>query len=34
MHELPTGVPIYRYICDMKPDRLIEVPAATEAGKA
>jgi len=20
MHELPTGVPIYGYICDVKPD--------------
>jgi hypothetical protein len=29
MHELPTGVPIYGYIYDVKPDRLIEVPAAT-----
>jgi hypothetical protein len=33
MHELPTGVPIYGYIY-VKPDRLVEVPAATEAGKA
>jgi carbonic anhydrase len=34
MHELPAGVPIYGYIYDVKPDRLIEVPAATSAGKA
>ena len=33
-HELPAGVPIYGYIYEVKPGRLIEVPAATEAGKA
>jgi len=27
-------VPIYGYIYDAKPGQLIEVPAATEAGKA
>jgi len=27
-------VPIYGYIYEVKPGRLIEVPAATEAGKA
>jgi hypothetical protein len=27
-------LPIYGYIYDAKPGRLIEVPAATEAGKA
>jgi hypothetical protein len=32
--RISAGVPIYGYIYDAKPGRLIEVPAATEAGKA
>jgi len=33
-HKLvPAGVPIYGYIYDVKSGRLIEVPAATKAGK-
>jgi carbonic anhydrase len=34
-HKLvPADVPIYGYIYDVKSGRLIEVPAATEVGKA
>jgi carbonic anhydrase len=31
---VPAGIPIYGYIYDVKSGRLIEVPTATEAGKA
>jgi carbonic anhydrase len=31
---VPAGIPIYGYIYDVKSGRLIEVPAATAAGKA
>jgi carbonic anhydrase len=30
---VPSDVPIYGYIYDVKSGRLIEVPAATKAGK-
>ena len=30
---VPSDVPIYGYIYDVKSGRLIEVPAATEAGR-
>ena len=34
-HKLvPTSVPIYGYVYEVKTGRLIEVPEATEAGKA
>jgi carbonic anhydrase len=31
---VPAGIPVYGYIYDVKSGRLIEVPTATEAGKA
>ena len=31
---VPAGIPIYGYIYDVTSGRLVEVPAATEAGKA
>jgi carbonic anhydrase len=31
---VPKGIPIYGYIYDVKTGKLIEVPDATEAGKA
>ena len=31
---VPADIPIYGYIFDVKSGKLIEVPAATEAGKA
>lgn len=31
---VPAGIPVYGYIYDVATGRLIEVPAATEAGKA
>lgn len=31
---VPANIPVYGYIYDVKSGRLIEVPAATEAGKA
>ena len=31
---VPAGIPIYGYIYDVKTGRLVEVPTATEAGKA
>jgi carbonic anhydrase len=31
---VPTRIPIYGYIYDMRSGKLIEVPEATEAGKA
>jgi carbonic anhydrase len=31
---VPGGIPVYGYIYDVKSGQLIEVPAATEAGKA
>ena len=30
---VPSDIPVYGYIYDVKSGRLIEVPAATEAGK-
>ncbi|OYV16130.1 MAG: carbonic anhydrase, partial [Methylococcaceae bacterium NSP1-1] len=31
---VPSNIPVYGYIYDCRSGRLIEVPAATEAGKA
>ncbi len=31
---VPANIPVYGYIYDCKTGRLLEVPAATEAGKA
>lgn len=31
---VPSSIPVYGYIYDVKSGRLVEVPAATEAGKA
>ena len=31
---VPRRIPIYGYVYDVKTGRLIEVPAATEAGRA
>jgi carbonic anhydrase len=31
---VPAGIPIYGYVYDVKSGRLLEVPEATEAGRA
>ncbi|MBF6650595.1 carbonic anhydrase, partial [Methylobacter sp. BlB1] len=31
---VPSNIPVYGYIYDVKSGRLVEAPAATEAGKA
>jgi len=31
---VPSGIPIYGYIYDVRSGRLVEVPAAKEAGRA
>jgi carbonic anhydrase len=33
-HLVPPGIPIYGYLYDVKSGRLIEIPAATAAGRA
>ena len=31
---VPAGIPVYGYVCDVRTGRLIEIPEATEVGRA